>query len=71
MSSILDFATFGGVVRLIPSAQTNLVWIGAFRPTSVSTWEWVDCYAWDYSCWLQEEPSGYGNCANISGVLLS
>ena len=29
MSSILDFATLGGVVRLIPSAQTNLVWIGA------------------------------------------
>ena len=28
LSSILDFATFGGV-GLIPSPLTNLVWIGA------------------------------------------
>lgn len=41
----------------------GVYWIGAFKPTFNSPWEWVNGEPFAYTFWAPGEPNGSGNCA--------
>jgi len=56
LASVHDITTFNFLKTLTKSRA----WLGGFRVTVTSAWQWTDGSKWSYSNWEHGEPNNYG-----------